>query len=65
MQQLLAYFNLGVIGSTFLWKNFLPKPIKAGKPEFSYIPKEHTELIAAMKTGDEQALMEIIKVHIQ
>ena len=53
------------LAAHFYGRIFFQDRLKQEKPEFSYIPKEHTELIAAMKTGDEQAIMEIIKVHIQ
>lgn len=39
--------------------------LKCEKPEFTYIPEEHRELLAAIKSGNCDVICDTIKVHIQ
>lgn len=52
------------LAAHFYGRIFFQNRLKWKTPDFSYIPEEHREILVAVKTGDQSAITDIVKVHI-
>lgn len=53
------------LAAHFYGRIFFQNRLKWEKPEFSYIPEEHTDLLEAIRKGDKKAINNLIEFHIQ
>ena len=53
------------LAAHFYGRIFFQNRMKKEKPEFSYIPEEHKELLAAIRSGDQTEIERVIQIHIQ
>ena len=53
------------LAAHFYGRIFFQNRLKWEKPEFSYIPEEHRELLEAIRNSNKKAINNLIKIHIQ
>ncbi len=53
------------LSAHFYGRIFFQNRLKEEKPEFSYIPEEHRDMLAAIQSGDQAAISKVIKIHVQ
>ena len=53
------------LAAHFYGRIFFQNRLKWERPEFSYVPEEHRELLAAIRSGNRTAIDSVIDIHIQ